>query len=100
MVTFPAESTSRSCVNSSAKNSGAIPRTPCCKQGITPASSSKGTPRSSKRALRVPTVVSEHREWRGFSSWLGRDAVPLRRSRRAAALKSPYLSPAPTSRKM
>ncbi|KFR09867.1 Protein FAM64A, partial [Opisthocomus hoazin] len=30
MVTFPAESTSRSCVNSSAKKSSAIPRTPCC----------------------------------------------------------------------
>ncbi|XP_075024293.1 protein PIMREG isoform X3 [Calonectris borealis] len=100
MVTFPAESISRSCATSSTKKRSTTPRTPCHKKSVTPAASSKGTPRSSKRALLGPTRVSEHREWRGFSSWLGKDAVSLRRSRRAAALKSPYSSPAAASRKM
>ncbi|XP_009467226.1 PREDICTED: protein FAM64A [Nipponia nippon] len=100
MVTCPAESISRSCATSSTKQRSTTPRTPCRKKSVTPAANSKGTPRSSKRALLGPTRVSEHREWRGFSSWLGRDAVPLRRSRRAAALKSPYSSPAPASRKI
>ncbi|XP_048180414.1 protein PIMREG isoform X1 [Corvus hawaiiensis] len=96
MVTFPAESISRGCATSSTKKGST---TPCCKS-VTPAASSKGTPRSSKRALLGPTRVSEHREWRDFSSWLGKNAVSLRRSRRAAALKSPYSSPAPSSRKI
>ncbi|KAM4760291.1 protein PIMREG isoform 2-T2 [Cyanocitta cristata] len=96
MVTFPAESISRGCATSSTKKRST---TPCCKS-VTPAASSKGTPRSSKRALLGPTRVSEHREWRDFSSWLGKNAVSLRRSRRAAALKSPYSSPAPSSRKI
>ncbi|XP_053817587.1 protein PIMREG isoform X2 [Vidua chalybeata] len=99
MVTFPAESISRSCVTSSTKKRTATPRTPCYKS-VTPAASSKGTPRSSKRALLGPTRVSEHREWRDFSSWLDKNGVTLRRSRRAAALKSPYSSPAPSSRKI
>ncbi|XP_038014031.1 protein PIMREG isoform X2 [Motacilla alba alba] len=99
MVTFPAESISRSCVTSSTKKRTATPRTPSYKN-ITPAASSKGTPRSSKRALLGPTRVSEHRELRGFSSLLGKNVVSLRRSRRAAALKSPYSSPAPSSRKI
>ncbi|XP_053851764.1 protein PIMREG isoform X2 [Vidua macroura] len=99
MVTFPAESISRSCVTSSTKKRSATPRTPCYKS-VTPAASSKGTPRSSKRALLGPTRVSEHREWRDFSSWLDKNGVSLRRSRRAAALKSPYSSPAPSSRKI
>ncbi|XP_041281329.1 protein PIMREG [Onychostruthus taczanowskii] len=98
MVTFPAESISRSCATSSTKKRTATPGTPCSKN-ITPAASSKGTPRSSKRALLGPTRVSEHREWRDFSSWLGKNAVSLRRSRRAASLKSPYSS-APSSRKI
>ncbi|XP_031985857.1 protein PIMREG isoform X2 [Corvus moneduloides] len=96
MVTFPAESISRGCATSSTEKGST---TPCCKS-VTPAASSKGTPRSSKRALLGPTRVSEHREWRDFSSWLGKNAVSLRRSRRAAALKSPYSSPAPSSRKI
>ncbi|XP_068066920.1 protein PIMREG isoform X2 [Anomalospiza imberbis] len=99
MVTFPAESISRSCVTSSTKKRTGTPRTPCYKS-VTPAASSKDTPRSSKRALLGPTRVSEHREWRDFSSWLGKNGVSLRRSRRAAALKSPYSSPAPSSRKI
>ncbi|KAM9272611.1 protein PIMREG [Morus bassanus] len=100
MVTCPAESISRSCATTSTKQRSTTPRTPCHKKSVTPAASSKGTPRSSKRALLGPTRVSEHREWRGFSSWLGKDAVSLRRSRRAAALKSPYSSPASASRKI
>ncbi|KAM6192486.1 protein PIMREG isoform 1-T1 [Sarcoramphus papa] len=100
LVTFPAESMSRSCATSSTKKRSTTPRTPCHKKSVTPAASSKGTPRSSQRALLRPTRVSEHREWKSFSSWLGKDAVSLRRSRRAAALKSPYSSPAPASRKI
>ncbi|XP_032934209.1 protein PIMREG [Catharus ustulatus] len=99
VVTLPAEPISSSCVTSSTKKRGTTPRTPCYKS-VTPAASSKGTPRSSKRALLGPTRVSEHGEWRDFSSWLGKNAVSLRRSRRAAALKSPYSSPAPSSRKI
>ncbi|NXA81364.1 PIMRE protein, partial [Thryothorus ludovicianus] len=99
MVTFPAESISRSCATSSTKERSTTPQTPCYKS-ITPAASSKGTPRSSKRALLGPTRVSEHKEWKDFSSWLGKNAVSLRRSRRAAALKSPYSSAAPSRRKM
>nr|XP_010296783.1 PREDICTED: protein FAM64A [Balearica regulorum gibbericeps] len=98
MVTLPAESISRSCATSSTEKS-ITPRTPRHKKKVTPAASSKGTPRSSKKTLLGPRV-SEHREWRGFSSWLGKDAVSLRRSRRAAALKSPYSSPASASRKI
>uniref|UniRef100_A0A663M8E7 PICALM interacting mitotic regulator n=1 Tax=Athene cunicularia TaxID=194338 RepID=A0A663M8E7_ATHCN len=94
------ESIGRSCATSSTKKRSTTPRTLCHKKSVTLAGSSKDTPRSSKRALLGPTRVSEHREWRGFSSWLGKDAVSLRRSRRAAALKSPYSSPAPASRNM
>uniref|UniRef100_A0A8C3R6C8 PICALM interacting mitotic regulator n=1 Tax=Cyanoderma ruficeps TaxID=181631 RepID=A0A8C3R6C8_9PASS len=99
MVTFPAESISRSCATSSTKKRSATPRTPCSKN-VTPAAGSKGTSRSSRRVLLGRTRVSEHQEWRDFSSWLGKNAVSLRRSRRAAALKSPYSSPAPSSRKI
>ncbi|XP_030915715.1 protein PIMREG isoform X4 [Geospiza fortis] len=99
MVTFPAESISRSCATSSTKKRTATPQTPCCKS-VTPAVSSKGSPKSSKRALLGATRGSEHRERRDFSSWLGKNALSLRRSRRAAALKSPYSSPAPSSRKI
>ncbi|XP_023795239.1 protein PIMREG isoform X3 [Cyanistes caeruleus] len=99
VVTFPAESISRSCATSSTTKRSATPQTPFYKS-ITPATSPKGTPSSGKRALLGPTRAPEHREWRDFSSWLGKNAVSLRRSRRAAALKSPYSSPAPSSRKM
>ncbi|XP_068010971.1 protein PIMREG isoform X2 [Melanerpes formicivorus] len=96
-VTFPAESTSRSCATNSAKRRSTTPRASCCKES---AASSKGTPRSSKRALLRPVRLSERRGCKGLSSWFGKDAVSLRRSRRAAALKSPYSSPAPGSRKI
>ncbi|XP_014736666.1 PREDICTED: protein FAM64A [Sturnus vulgaris] len=100
VVTLPAEpSSSSSSATSSIKKRSTTPQTPCYKS-VTPAATSKGTPRSSKRALLGPTGVSEHREWRDFSSWLGKNAVSLRRSRRAAALKSPYSSPATSSRKI
>ncbi|XP_053940880.1 protein PIMREG isoform X1 [Cuculus canorus] len=97
MVTFPPESISRSGATSSTKKRSTGPRTPCRKKS---AASSKSTPRSSKRASLGPTRVSEHGERRGFSSWLDKDSVSLRRSRRAAALKSPYSSPASASRKI
>ncbi|KAM6372916.1 protein PIMREG isoform 1-T4 [Pluvialis apricaria] len=100
MVTFPAESISRNYATGSTKTRSTTPRTPCRKKSVASVASSKGTPRSSRRALLGPTRVSEHKEWRGFSSWLGKGAVSLRRSRRAAALKSPYSSPASASRKM
>ncbi|XP_059685260.1 protein PIMREG isoform X2 [Gavia stellata] len=99
MVTHPVESISRSCVTSSTKKRSTTPRTPC-RKSVTPAASSKDTPRSSKRPLLGPTRVSERREWRDFSSRLGKDAVSFRRSRRAAALKSPYSSPTPANRKI
>ncbi|XP_027328380.2 protein PIMREG isoform X4 [Anas platyrhynchos] len=100
IVAFPDESVGRrSHVTSSSKKRSTMPQTPCHnKNSVTPAASSMSTPGSSKRALLGPTKVSEHREWRGFPSWHGEDALPLRRSRRAAALKSPYSSPACASR--
>ncbi|XP_068512239.1 protein PIMREG isoform X1 [Anas acuta] len=100
IVAFPDESVGRrSHVTSSSKKRSTMPQTPCHnKNSVTPAASSMSTPGSSKRALLGPTRVSEHREWRGFPSWHGEDALPLRRSRRAAALKSPYSSPACASR--
>ncbi|XP_014813849.1 PREDICTED: protein FAM64A isoform X1 [Calidris pugnax] len=100
MVTFPAESISSNSATSSTKKRSNTPHNPCHRKSVTPTASSKGTPRSSKRALLEPTRASEHKEGRGFSSWLGKGAVSLRRSRRAAALKSPYSSPASASRKM
>ncbi|XP_068766250.1 protein PIMREG isoform X2 [Struthio camelus] len=94
LVAFPAESIARrSCAASSSKKRNTPPRTPCHKDSVTPAAISKGTPRSSKRALLGPARVTEKREWRHFSCCLGKDTVSLRRSRRAAALKSPYSSP-------
>ncbi|XP_055651795.1 protein PIMREG isoform X1 [Falco biarmicus] len=99
MVTFLAESNSGSCATSPTKKSTTA-RTPCHKKSVTSAASSKGTPRSSKRALLGPTRVPECKEWRRFSSSLDKDAVSLRRSRRAAALKSPYSSPPPGSGKI
>ncbi|KAI1231692.1 hypothetical protein IHE44_0007323, partial [Lamprotornis superbus] len=61
VVTLPAEPSSSSCATSSIKKRSTTPQTPCYKS-VTPAASSKGTPRSSKRALLGPTRVSEHRE--------------------------------------
>ncbi|KAK2525317.1 protein PIMREG isoform X2 [Columba livia] len=100
MATFPAESISRSCATSSTKTRNTAPQTPCRRKSVTSAAGSKGTPRSSRRALLGPARASEHRVWRGFSSWLGKDAIAPQRSRRTAALKSPYLSPAFTSRRI
>ncbi|KAM8991636.1 protein PIMREG isoform 2-T2 [Ara ararauna] len=97
MVTLPVESISRSC---STKKRSTTPRSPCHKKSVIPAANSKGSTRSNKRALLGPTWVSEHREQRGFSSWFGKDAVSLQRSRRAAALKNPYSSPASASRQI
>lgn len=97
VVTFPVESISRSC---STKKGSTTPQSPCHKKSVIPAANSKGSMRSNKRALLGPAWVSEHREQRDFSSWFGKDAVSLRRSRRAAALKSPYSSPVSASRKI
>ncbi|XP_061868319.1 protein PIMREG isoform X2 [Colius striatus] len=94
MMTFPDESISRSHATNSTKKRCTTPQTPCCKKNVTPTARSKGTPRSIRRALLGPTRVSEDR---GLSSWLAKDAVSLRRSRRVAALKSPYSAPAPAN---
>ncbi|KAM8975065.1 protein PIMREG [Pelodytes ibericus] len=52
---------------------------------ITPKSSRKASPRARR------TMSSQ---WRSFSNVVGKDGLNLRRSVRAAALKSPYSSPA------
>uniref|UniRef100_A0A8C8RZ66 PICALM interacting mitotic regulator n=1 Tax=Pelusios castaneus TaxID=367368 RepID=A0A8C8RZ66_9SAUR len=105
LVTPPAKASARSDVTSSAKKRGTPPRSPRRKNRLatttTPLSALRCTPRSSKRAPfssgSAKNLVGK--EWRSFSRWLGKEAVPLRRSRRAAALKSPYSSPMPASRK-
>ncbi|XP_010720252.1 protein PIMREG isoform X3 [Meleagris gallopavo] len=99
-VTFPAEDIGSSFATSFSKKRTV--QTPCLSMNsITPAASSKCTPRSSRRCLLWPTRLSEHTKLRGFPSWRGEDAVPLLRSRRAsAALKSLYSSPTPASRRI
>ncbi|KAE8622719.1 hypothetical protein XENTR_v10005347 [Xenopus tropicalis] len=47
--------------------------------------SSKISPHSSRRAGSA--------QWKSFSNFVGKDKLPLRRSSRAAALRSPYSSP-------
>ncbi|XP_075760998.1 protein PIMREG isoform X1 [Pelodiscus sinensis] len=105
LVTSPAKAPARrSVVPSSAKRSTS-PRTPHRKTRLatvtTPPSGPRCTPRSSKRASLSSRSAKSlvEKERRSFAHWLGKDAVPLRRSRRAAALKSPYSSPLPASRK-
>ncbi|XP_038615631.1 protein PIMREG [Tachyglossus aculeatus] len=69
------------------------PRTPR-RRGPRPASAAATPPRSGpRRCPPRPRGV----EWRCLSTWLGKDGgtLPLRRSQRAAALSSPYSSPAP-----
>ncbi|XP_053313178.1 uncharacterized protein LOC128474804 isoform X2 [Spea bombifrons] len=63
----------------------ASPRTP-----VTPKSRKRSTPKSRR------TLSSQ---WRSFSTLVGKDGSNLRRSVRAAALKSPYSSPATLSRR-
>ncbi|XP_072210042.1 protein PIMREG [Excalfactoria chinensis] len=96
-ATFPAEDSS-----ATGFSKKRIVQTPCLSvNSVTAATSSKCTPKSSRRFLLGPTRVSEHKELRGFPSWHGEDTVPLLRSRRAsAALKSLYLSPIPASRRI
>lgn len=105
LVTSPAKAPARrSVIPSSAKRSTS-PRTPHRKTRLatvtTPPSGPRCTPRSSKRASLSSRSAKSlvEKERRSFAHWLGKDAVPLRRSRRAAALKSPYSSPLPASRK-
>ncbi|XP_019366563.1 PREDICTED: protein FAM64A isoform X2 [Gavialis gangeticus] len=100
LVTSPARAPA-----SSAKKRSTPPQTPRRKNGFSrtaaPASGPRSTPRSSKRAsLSSGSARSfQVKEWRSVSNWLGKDALPLRRSRRAAALKSPYSSPPPATGK-
>ncbi|XP_019401093.1 PREDICTED: protein FAM64A isoform X1 [Crocodylus porosus] len=100
LVTSPARAPARSSSgSSSAKKRSTPPQTPRRKNGFSrtaaPASGPRSTPRSSKRASLSSGSARNFqvKEWRSVSNWLGKDALPLRRSRRAAALKSPYSSP-------
>ncbi|XP_030392571.1 protein PIMREG isoform X1 [Gopherus evgoodei] len=102
LVISPAKAPARrSGITCSAKRSTS-PRTPSRKNRLaTPLCGPTCTPRSSRRASLSSRSAKSlvGKEWRSFSYWLGKEAVPLRRSRRAAALKSPYSSPMPASRK-
>ncbi|XP_021271371.1 uncharacterized protein LOC110407718 isoform X3 [Numida meleagris] len=99
-ATFPAEDIGSSSATSFSKKRRTVQTLCPSMNSVTPAAGSKCTPRSSKRSLLRPARASEHTELRGFPSWHGEDAVPLSRSRRAsAALKSPYSSPTPASRR-
>ncbi|XP_029468684.1 protein PIMREG [Rhinatrema bivittatum] len=67
-----------------------------------PFSSTKVTPRSSKRyspklGSGKDLKHSEDKDWKSVSRWGGKDGLSLRRSVRTAALKSPYSSPATIS---
>uniref|UniRef100_A0A8C0J1X4 PICALM interacting mitotic regulator n=1 Tax=Chelonoidis abingdonii TaxID=106734 RepID=A0A8C0J1X4_CHEAB len=88
LVISPAKAPARrSGIACSAKKRSTSPRTP----------SRKNSRRASLSSRSAKSLVGKER--RSFSYWLGKEAVPLRRSRRAAALKSPYSSPMPSSRK-
>ncbi|EMP41097.1 Protein FAM64A [Chelonia mydas] len=96
LVISPAKIPARRSGNiSSAKKRSTSPRTPSRKNRLatmtTPLSGPSCSPRSSKRASLSSRSAKSlvGKEWRSFSYWLGKEAVPLRRSRRAAALKSP-----------
>ncbi|XP_074870035.1 protein PIMREG [Carettochelys insculpta] len=94
-------SAKRNGVLSSAKKRSISPRTPRRKSRLatttTPPSGPRSIPGSSKRTSLSPR--SAKKDWRILASWFGREVVPLRRSRRAAALASPYASPLPASSK-
>lgn len=104
LVTPPTKASARSGVTSSAKKRSTPPRTPRRKNRLatisTPLSGSRCTPGSSKRASlssgSAKNLVGKERK--RFSYRLGKETAPLRRSRRAAALKSPYSSPMPASK--
>ncbi|XP_065274640.1 protein PIMREG [Emys orbicularis] len=106
LIISPAKAPARtSGITCSAKKRSTSPRTPSRKNRLatmpTPLSGPTCTPGSSRRASLSSRSAKSlvGKEWRSFSYWLGKEAVPLRRSRRAAALKSPYSSPMPASRK-
>ncbi|XP_067394107.1 protein PIMREG isoform X2 [Emydura macquarii macquarii] len=104
LVTPPTKASARSGVTSSAKKRSTPARTPRRKNRLatisTPLSGSRCTPGSSKRASLSSGSAKKlvGKERKRFSYWLGKETVPLRRSRRAAALKSPYSSPMPASK--
>ncbi|KAM7139775.1 protein PIMREG isoform 2-T2 [Macrochelys suwanniensis] len=106
LVLSPAKAPARrSGITCSSKKRSTSPRTPSRKNRLatmtTPLSGPSCTPGSSRRASHSSRSAKSlvGKEWRSFSYWLGKEAVPLRRSRRAAALKSPYSSPLPASSK-
>lgn len=98
----------RSISGSGAKQSSS-PQTPCRRSSkpssaTTPKSASRSTPKTNKR-ISPPSGSakkrnnSERKEWRSLSHWVGKEGLSLRRSMRAAALKSPYSSPTAGSRR-
>ncbi|XP_069083097.1 protein PIMREG isoform X1 [Pleurodeles waltl] len=99
----------RKSVTSSGEKQSSSPQTPCRRSSkaisaTTPKSVSRSTPKTNNRVSPQSGSTkkqnnSERKEWRSFSRWVGKDGLSLRRSTRTAALKSPYSSPTPVSRR-
>ncbi|KAM9320314.1 protein PIMREG [Gastrophryne carolinensis] len=72
------------------------PRTPRCRRLVEEASPSfRATPKTTRRIS--PGRRANNSQWRNFSNFVGNEGLNLRRSVRAASLKSPYASPATLS---
>ncbi|XP_018416775.1 PREDICTED: protein FAM64A isoform X1 [Nanorana parkeri] len=75
------------------------PRTPRCRRLIEEASPNmRVTPKSTRRISPSSRRASSS-QWRNFSSLVVNEGLTLRRSVRAASLKSPYASPVTVSRR-
>ncbi|KAM5181354.1 protein PIMREG isoform 2-T2 [Mantella aurantiaca] len=75
---------------------GSTPRTPKCRRLVEEASPNmRVTPKSTRRI----SPCSRRSQWRNFPILVGNEGLLLRRSVRAASLKSPYASPATLNRR-
>ncbi|XP_068122062.1 protein PIMREG isoform X2 [Hyperolius riggenbachi] len=77
----------------------ATPKTPRCRRLVEEASPRmRVTPKTTRRVSPC-TKRSNSFQWKSFSNVVGNENLNLRRSVRAASLKSPYASPATVSRR-
>ncbi|XP_040194409.1 protein PIMREG [Rana temporaria] len=75
------------------------PRTPRCRRLVEEASPNmRVTPKSTRR-ISPRSRRSSSSQWRNFTNLIGNEGLHLRRSVRAASLKSPYASPATLNRR-
>uniref|UniRef100_UPI00398EB33A protein PIMREG-like n=1 Tax=Pristiophorus japonicus TaxID=55135 RepID=UPI00398EB33A len=89
VITPSKPQTPQRCRSVSAAKKSTPPKTPLGREGRI-----RSTPSSGKRTPRSPKG-----KWREVAHLFGKDGLPLRRSVRSAALKSPYASPTGMSRR-